>query len=162
MSRLRRSAQKASNRLAEPKVSDLALFRQSSRLSAQGNGTAKAPKTPSATRQCWSERKGRIGNDMKFLYIAQRVEVPHDQSLASRSAASLALGNWRCVGTRAGRPWDTAPKSWPCWVPSDFGDREGSKRGSALARSRDPSGVRDHGMFVKGGPVTWESHTILR
>ena len=25
-----------------------------------------------------------------------------------------------------------------------------------------PSGVFDHGMFAKGDPVTWESHTILR
>jgi len=32
----------------------------------------------------------------------------------------------------------------------------------SAARRREPSGVRDLGMFAKGDPVTWESHTILR
>ena len=39
---------------------------------------------------------------------------------------------------------------------------EGSNRVAARARRREPSGVFDHGMFAKGDPVTWESHTILR
>ena len=55
-------------------------------------------------------KEGSSSERPEILFIVQRVRFPSDQSLASRSAASLAPDGRRCVGTRANRPWECSPE----------------------------------------------------
>jgi len=104
--------------------------------------------------------KGREDENLKLGERTQRVRVPSDQSLASRSGASLAW-TWvtACAKRRQRENGSSreAPKSTDVVRAEPVGAGEGSNRASARGEQARAHRGRSRGHELeRGWPGTWE------